>query len=137
MTTTSAVVGYRTRYDVKTKCQIVKLVLERNYNSKAELKAYLSDLATSLHVNPVTIKLWITKYEKTYPYGLDLPDGVMSYSFLTIDDTRLPTVLRKLSQIRAQLAAVCIDHEASTIPVPSEEIRSYRRSMSILDELLT
>ena len=137
MTTISAITGLHTRYDVKTKCKVVEQILNTSFSSKEEANEYITAVAESLEVNPVTIKLWISKYELTYKEGLKLPDGVMSYSFLTIDDSQISEVNSKLLKVRQKLNKVRSSYETTTLPnVTTAQIRDCRKSQEILDELI-
>lgn len=136
MKVTAAISGLHLRMDVKTKCKIVESVMTSNLKTKAELNIYIKDLANSIGVNPVTIKLWLSKYGTTYTYGLDLPDGVMSYTFLTIPQAKIPKVRADLTVIRNQLTSLRKIHEVPSIPMPAATIRDWKPSSLILEQLV-
>ena len=137
MTTISAITGLHTRYDVKTKCKVVESIFNKTFSSKEEANEYIAAIAETLEVNPVTIKLWISKYELTYKEGLKLPNGVMSYSFLTIDDSQVSKVNSKLLKVRQKLNSIRSSYETTTLPnVTTAQIRGNRKSKEILDELI-
>ena len=136
MKITSAVSGLHVRLDVKTKCEIVKEILTKRFTAKGDINVIIRSMADAVGVNPVTIRLWISKYEHTYPYGLTLPDGVMSYSFLTIPQAKLSKVRTDLTAIRNQLTSLRKSHEVSSISVPAATIRNWKPSSLILDKLV-
>jgi hypothetical protein len=104
MKTDSAISGLSVRHDVKTKCTIVQYFLTTKFSSQEQQKLAIEATATQLYVNPITIKLWINKFQHTYKQGLTLPKGVMSYSFNTIPNKKLAKVHSELQAIKNKLA---------------------------------
>lgn len=114
---TAKICGLTLRYDVQTKCTIVSDVLTRQFNTQKELVAYIKELAIAYHVNYITIRTWIGMYGHCYQLGMQLPKGVMSHSFTTINNkTDLNQAHKELAQIRSSMEALKLKREKSNHP---------------------
>ena len=104
---TAKISGLHIRYDVQTKCTIVSTILSKPYQNHDQLVAAIKEQAALLHVNYITIRTWIGMYGDCYQLGMQLPKGVMSHSFTTINNkTDLNNTFKELAQIRASLEAI-------------------------------
>lgn len=124
----AAIAGLHLRLDVPTKCRIVELILTKDLSSSEEYNNYIEIVATSYNVNPVTIKMWVSKYEKFYTVGKLLPKGTMSFSFTTIDGSIIPKAEVSLEKLR---------NELSTIKEKYHPGQNKRTPRQIIDELVS
>jgi hypothetical protein len=122
-----AIAGLRLRYDVPTKCAIVQDITTRTFVDKSALNEYITILATTYNVNPVTIKLWCAKYADTYSVGLTLPTGTMAFVATPITGPEIAVVDKKLTAIRDNFIALKLKYHPDTNRTPSE----------VLDELVS
>lgn len=137
MKTISTISGISTRYDVKSKCKVVEHLLTQEYKDKKHLNTVIENIAESLMVNPVTVKLWIHKYQHTYKEGLKLPDGVMSYSPLVIDEKDLVYVKRKLKIVKNKINTIKKEHEKTLSKVSAKTLREGTKKPSeLLNKLI-
>lgn len=96
--------GLSIRYDVPTKCTLVSLILTKQYKTNDELTAFINEQAAKFHINPLTVKNWISTYYDCYRLGMQLPAGVMSHSFTTINTpTDLKQTIQALAEIKSSL----------------------------------
>jgi len=123
----AAIAGLRLRLDVPTKCRIVELILTRTFESKKALNDYISIVAVSYNVNPVTVKLWVSKYATTYKAGKQLPKGTMSFTFTTLNEKKIPKAEKSLLKLRNELNAIKAKYHPDIKRTPNE----------ILDELIS
>lgn len=114
---TAKISGLHIRYDVPTKCQLVSTILSKQYQTNEELVAFIKEQAALLHVNYITIRTWIGMYGNCYRLGMQLPKGVMSHSFTTINNkTDLNNTFKELAQIRAALDSLKAKREKPNHP---------------------
>ena len=114
---TAKISGLSIRYDVPTKCTLVADILSKQYQTNDELVAYIKEQAQALNVNYITIRTWIGMYGHCYQLGMQLPKGVMSHSFTTINNkTDLKQTLKELTQIKASLESLKSRREKSNHP---------------------
>lgn len=126
MKPTAAITGMHIRYDVATKCQIVESILTQTFTDKEALNAFINTQATTLDVNPVTIKLWCSKYADIFLIGKQLPAGVMSFVVDPLNQSAITTVRPQLESIRNSLSTLKAKYH---VPQP-------RTSQEILEELI-
>lgn len=122
----AAIAGLHRRYDVATKCHIVKLVLSITYPDKEAQDNDIAKLALLYDVNPVTIKVWCAKYAFTYKQGIKLPAGVMAFVATPIQGKEIAVVEAKLKDLRDKALAIKHKYHPETGATPRE----------ILDELI-
>ncbi len=127
MKPTAAISGSTIRYDVPTKCQIVESILTQTFADKEALNAFINTQAIILDVNPVTIKLWCSKYADIFLIGKQLPAGVMSFVVDPLDQSAITTVRPQLESIRNSLSTLKAKYH---VPQP-------RTSQEILEELIS
>ncbi len=72
MKPTAAITGMHIRMDVPTKCRVVESILTQTFADKEALNAFINTQALKLDVNPVTIKLWCSKYADIFLIGKQL-----------------------------------------------------------------
>ena len=114
---TAKISGTSIRYDVPTKCEIVSTILSKQYQTNDELVAFIKEQAAILNVNYITIRTWIGMYGHCYQLGMQLPKGVMSHSFETINNkTDLNNTFKELAQIRASIDSLKLKREKSNNP---------------------
>ena len=114
---TAKISGISIRYDVPTKCSIVAIILNNSYQTKQELVAFIKEQAALYNVNYITIRTWIGMYGHSYQLGMQLPKGVMSHSFETINNkTDLNNTFKELTQIRASLDSLKLKREKPNNP---------------------
>lgn len=114
---TAKISGLHIRYDVATKCEIVGTILARTYQSKPEMVATIKEHAAKLKVNYITIRTWIAMYGDCYHLGIQLPKGVMSHSFTTLNtQTDIAQATKELAQLRASIEALKLAREKSNHP---------------------
>lgn len=114
---TAKISGTSIRYDVPTKCQLVSTILSRQYQTNKELVAFIKEQAAALNVNYITIRTWIGMYGDCYQLSMQLPKGVMSHSFETINNkTDLNNTFKELAQIRASLDSLKSKREKPNNP---------------------
>lgn len=126
MKPTAAISGSTIRYDVPTKCQIVESILTQTFADKEALNAFINTQALKLNVNPVTIKLWCSKYADIFLIGKQLPAGVMSFVVDPLNQSAITTVRPQLESIRNSLSTLKAKYH---VPQP-------RTSQEILEELI-
>ena len=126
MKPTAAITGMHIRYDVKTKCEIVESILTQTFADKEALSAFINTQALKLDVNPVTIKLWCSKYANIFLIGKQLPAGVMSFVVDPLNQSAITKVRPQLESIRNSLSTLKAKYHA---PQP-------RTSQEILEELI-
>lgn len=124
----AAIAGLHLRMDVPTKCRIVESILTRGLSSKEEYNNYIEVVATSYNVNPVTVKMWVSKYEKFYKVGKSLPKGTMSFSFTTIDGSTIN---------KADVALAKLRNELGTLKEKYHPDQNKRTLKQIIDELVS
>jgi hypothetical protein len=126
-TKSAAIAGLHIRYDIATKCAIVKSILSQSFTSNKHINAYIATLAAKYNVTDVSIKLWCAKYATTYKQGLKLPAGVMSFEFNPIQDETIAKAQTEVAKLREQATKLkCKYHNCKHV-TPSE----------ILNELIT
>ena len=114
---TGKISGLSIRYDVPTKCQIVANILTTQHRTNDELVAYIKEQATALNVNYITVRTWIGMYGDCYLLGMQLPKGVMSHSFTTINSkTDLKQAYKDLAKIRLDLDSLKRNKEKPNHP---------------------
>ena len=114
---TAKISGLHIRYDVPTKCTLVASILSKQYQTSDELVAYIKEQAAILNVNHITVRTWIGMYGHCYQLGMQLPKGVMSHSFETINNkTDLNNTFRELAQIRASIDSLKLKREKPNNP---------------------
>ena len=134
---TAVISGVRLRLDVPTKCHIVGTVLTTRHKSKQAQTEFIDALAAMYNVNPVTIKLWCSKYEKTWKHGINLPQGTMSFAFAVVPQSSLPTVRKELSEIRQRLQDIEKSTTTSVIKgVSARTLRSKSTTKQLLLDLI-
>lgn len=126
MKPTAAITGMHIRYDVATKCQIVESILTQTFADKEALNAFIKTQAITLDVNPVTIKLWCSKYANIFLIGKQLPAGVMSFVVDPLNQSAITKVRPQLESIRNSLSTLKAKYH---VPQP-------RTSQEILEELI-
>ena len=126
MKPTAAISGSTIRYDVKTKCELVESILTQTFADKEALNAFINTQALKLDVNPVTIKLWCSKYADIFLIGKQLPAGVMSFVVDPLDQSAITKVRPQLESIRNSLSTLKAKYH---VPQP-------RTSQEILEELI-
>ena len=114
------------RYDVATKCQIVESILTQTFADKEALNAFINTQAITLDVNPVTIKLWCSKYADIFLIGKQLPAGVMSFVVDPLNQSAITKVRPQLESIRNSLSTLKAKYH---VPQP-------RTPQEILEELI-
>jgi hypothetical protein len=135
--TTATVAGTHIRYDVPTKCNIVKAIVTSSYLTKAAQDSHIKSLADRLNVNPLTIKMWVSKYHNTYDMGRKLPQGTMSHTFVVLEDTAIPKAYSTLSKIRKQVVTLRNNLETSTVSgTAADDVRSSKTPNQILKQLV-
>jgi hypothetical protein len=122
----AAIAGLHRRYDVATKCHIVKLVLSITYPDKATQNNDIDKLALLYDINPITIKVWCAKYASTFEQGIKLPAGVMSFVATPIHGKEIAVVEAKLKDLRDKALVIKRKYHPETGSTPRE----------ILDELI-
>ena len=127
MKPTAAITGMHIRYDVKTKCELVESILTQTFADKEALNAFINTQALKLNVNPVTIKLWCSKYANIFLIGKQLPAGVMSFVADPLDQAAINKVRPELESIRNSLSTLKNKYH---VPQP-------RTSQEILEELIS
>ena len=126
-TKTAAITGLHIRYDVPTKCKLVEQVLSKSFKSKKALNHYINTLASKYVVNPVSIKVWISKYGQTYKQGINLPAGTMSYAFQPIKGKEISKVAAELEKLRGKALKIKHKYHPDT---------ATKTSKSLLDLLI-
>ena len=126
MKPTAAITGMHIRMDVPTKCRVVESILTQTFADKEALNAFINTQALKLDVNPVTIKLWCSKYANIFLIGKQLPAGVMSFVVDPLDQSAITTVRPQLESIRNSLSTLKAKYH---VPQP-------RTSQEILEELI-
>lgn len=126
MKPTAAITGMHIRYDVATKCQIVESILTQTFADKEALNAFINTQAITLDVNPVTIKLWCSKYADIFLIGKQLPAGVMSFVVDPLNQSAITKVRPQLESIRNSLSTLKAKYH---VPQP-------RTPQEILEELI-
>ncbi len=126
MKPTAAITGMHIRYDVKTKCELVESILTQTFADKEALNAFINTQALKLDVNPVTIKLWCSKYANIFLIGKQLPAGVMSFVADPLNQSAITKVRPQLESIRNSLSTLKNKYH---VPQP-------RTSQEILEELI-
>ena len=127
MKPTAAITGMHIRYDVATKCQIVESILTQTFADKEALNAFINTQAITLDVNPVTIKLWCSKYADIFLIGKQLPAGVMSFVVDPLNQSAITKVRPQLESIRNSLSTLKAKYH---VPQP-------RTPQEILEELIS
>ena len=122
----AAITGMHIRMDVPTKCRVVESILTQTFADKEALNAFINTQALKLDVNPVTIKLWCSKYANIFLIGKQLPAGVMSFVVDPLDQSAITTVRPQLESIRNSLSTLKAKYH---IPQP-------KTSQEILEELI-
>ena len=114
---TGKICGLHIRYDVATKCEVVSKILNTTYTNQEQLVAFIKEQAVALHVNYLTIRTWLGMYGDCYQLGMQLPKGVMSHSFTTINTkTDLNQAYKDLAKIKEQLESVKLNREKINHP---------------------
>ena len=114
---TAKISGLSIRYDVPTKCTLVADILSKQYQTNDELVAYIKEQAQALNVNYITIRTWIGMYGDCYQLGMQLPKGVMSHSFTTINTKAdLKQTFKDLAKIRLDLDSLKRNKEKPNHP---------------------
>ncbi len=126
MKPTAAITGMHIRYDVKTKCELVESILTQTFADKEALNAFINLQALKLDINPVTIKLWCSKYADIFLIGKQLPAGVMSFVVDPLNQVAITKVRPQLESIRNSLSTLKAKYH---VPQP-------RTSQEILEELI-
>ena len=126
MKPTAAITGMHIRMDVPTKCRVVESILTQTFADKEALNAFINTQALKLDVNPVTIKLWCSKYADIFLIGKQLPAGVMSFVVDPLDQSAITKVRPQLESIRNSLSTLKAKYH---VPQP-------RTSQEILEELI-
>lgn len=122
----AAIAGLRIRYDVPTKCRIVKEILSMSYPDKETLNADIDKLALKYNVTSVSIKVWCAKYAHTFEQGIKLPAGVMSFTATPITGKEIAIVEAKLKELRDKALVIKHKYHPESGSTPRE----------ILDELI-
>jgi hypothetical protein len=118
--------GFRITYDVKTKCTVVESILTQTFADKEALNEFINTQALKLDVNPVTIKLWCSKYADIFLIGKQLPAGVMSFVADPLNQAAITKVRPQLESIRNSLSTLKAKYH---VPQP-------KTSQEILEELI-
>lgn len=135
---TAAVSGLRLRLDVPTKCQIVGEVLSTSFKTKKEQNAFITRLADQNFVNPVTVKLWVGKYQNIWKAGSELPSGTMSFSFATVPDNKIAATNSQLKNLRDALSKLANTSQTQYYNnLKASDVQSNKTPGEILDELVT
>lgn len=127
MKPTAAISGMHLRMDVPTKCTVVESILTQTFADKEALNAFINTQALKLDVNPVTIKLWCSKYADIFLIGKQLPAGVMSFVADPLNQSGITTVRPQLESIRNSLSTLKAKYH---VPQP-------RTPQEILEELIS
>lgn len=127
MKPTAAISGMHLRMDVPTKCTVVESILTQTFADKEALNAFINTQALKLDVNPVTIKLWCSKYADIFLIGKQLPAGVMSFVADPLNQSAITTVRPQLESIRNSLSTLKTKYH---VPQP-------RTPQEILEELIS
>ena len=120
MKPTAAITGMHIRYDVATKCQIVESILTQTFADKEALNAFINTQALKLNVNPVTIKLWCSKYADIFLIGKQLPAGVMSFVVDPLNQSAITKVRPQLESIRNSLSTLKAKYHVPQPKTPQE-----------------
>lgn len=132
---TAKISGLHIRYDVATKCEVVGTILNRQYQNHQELVATIKEQAAKLKVNYITIRTWIAMYGDCYQLGKQLPKGVMSHSFTTLNtQTDIAQTTKELIQLRATLEALKLKKEKPNNPAYARP-KAKQTSSQILSSL--
>ena len=126
MKPTAAITGMHIRMDVKTKCTVVESILTQTFADKEALNEFINTQALKLDVNPVTIKLWCSKYADIFLIGKQLPAGVMSFVADPLNQAAITKVRPQLESIRNSLSTLKAKYH---VPQP-------KTSQEILEELI-
>ena len=126
MKPTAAITGMHIRMDVPTKCRVVESILTQTFADKEALNTFINTQALKLDVNPVTIKLWCSKYADIFLIGKQLPVGVMSFVADPLDQAAITKVRPQLESIRNSLSTLKAKYH---VPQP-------KTSQEILEELI-
>ena len=126
MKPTAAITGMHIRYDVKTKCELVESILTQTFEDNDKLNEFINTQALKLEVNPVTIKLWCSKYADIFLIGKQLPAGVMSFVVDPLNQAAITKVRPQLESIRNSLSTLKAKYH-----VPQR-----RTSREVLEELV-
>ena len=126
MKPTAAITGMHIRMDVPTKCRVVESILTQTFANKEALNAFINTQALKLDVNPVTIKLWCSKYADIFLIGKQLPAGVMSFVVDPLNQSAITKVRPQLESIRNSLSTLKAKYHAP----------QSRTSQEILEELI-
>ena len=114
---TAKISGLHIRFDVPTKCTIVGTILTKTYQSKQEMVATIKEHAAKLKVNYITVRTWIAMYGDCYQLGQQLPKGVMSHSFTTLNtQTDIVQAHKELAKIRQTIESLKLTREKSNNP---------------------
>lgn len=116
----AAIAGLHRRYDVPTKCSIVKSILSINYPDKETLNADIDKLAIKYNVTNVSIKVWCAKYANTFEQGIKLPAGVMSFTTTPIQGKEISKVEAKLKDLRDKALVIKSKYHPDTGATPRE-----------------
>lgn len=134
---TAAISGLRLRYDVPTKCTIVGEVLSSSFKTKKEQNNFINTLAEQNFINPMTVKLWIGKYQNVWKLGSQLPKGTMSFSFATVPNYKISLTNKKLKNIRKDLEFLTVSSQSNIYKnLKISDIKTNKPS-EILDKLIT
>jgi hypothetical protein len=137
MNKSAAISGLHIRLDVPTKCRIVERVLSTTFDTREQQNKFINRLAEQSFVNPVTIKLWCGKYQNTWKLGKDLPVGTMSFSFTTVPEIKLPSIVRALNDLRKQLNKVVLKSQTKCYENSKfADTQSTKTPGAILDDLI-
>lgn len=134
---TAKISGLHIRYDVSTKCEIVGTILSKTYQSKPEMVATIKEHAAKLRVNYITVRTWIAMYGDCYHLGIQLPKGVMSHSFTTLNtQTDIVQAHKELAKIRSAIEGLKLTREKSNNPKYARP-KTKQTSTQILSGLFT
>lgn len=134
---TAKISGLHIRYDVATKCEIVGTILAKTYQSKPEIVATIKEHAAKLRVNYITVRTWIAMYGDCYHLGIQLPKGVMSHSFTTLNtQTDIAKAHKELAKIRYTIEGLKLVREKSNHPKYARP-KTKQTSTQILSGLFT
>lgn len=117
---TAAITGLRIRYDVPTKCRIVRAVLLNRYPTKADLTDAIENLAIQYNVSPMSIKIWCAKYADTHEQGIKLPAGVMAFTPNPLVGKIITDVNSKLEELRNKQLVIKRKHHPESGKTPRE-----------------
>ena len=132
---TAKISGLHIRYDVATKCEIVAKILGSTPSTKEQLVATIKEEAAALKVNYITVRTWIGMYGDCYQLGMQLPKGVMSHSFTTLNTaSAIATANKELAKIRASLEGLKLSTEKSNNPKYARP-KSKQTSSQILSSI--